>query len=260
MSALSNLIQSAIATQAVDMTETSSGGAGLMPEGYAMARVVQYIELGLQPQEFNGKAKAPAPEIRIGFKLFGDGYEDRFITTFDTALLNNEKAGAKKLFNKLNWKNDMVHFAQALGRAYLVPIKVVQNSQKKDVNRIDIGGIMPPIDPVSKQNYPIPEVEEKDFRYFFFDSPTKETWASLYVEGTWDDGKSKNRTQEKIMSALNFAGSPLEQLISGVVLPDTSTAAPAAAPAPAAEPAPAVAAPAVPAMPAMPAMPSLPTP
>ena len=55
---LNELIQSAIETQTVDMTQESTGGAGLMPEGYAVARMCTYIELGKQPQEYQGKAKA----------------------------------------------------------------------------------------------------------------------------------------------------------------------------------------------------------
>jgi len=256
---LNSLINDVIATQDVAMDEISTGGAGggLMPEGYAMARLCKYIELGKQPQEYNGKAKAPADEVQIGFKLYGGEYEGRFIGTFDLALSNNEKAGAKVLFDRLNWKGDLKHFAQALGRGFLVPIKVVENRQKKQVNRLDTKGILPPIDPVSKAMYPIPELDTKDLRYFFFNKPTKETWDALFVEGNWDDGGSKNKVQEKILSALNYPGSALEQLLSGVVLPDTAeaVATPApqenVAPAPAAEPVQAAAAPAL-TMPAMP--------
>lgn len=255
---LNSLIEDAIAIQDVNMLETSTGGgAGLMPAGYAMARMVSYIEFGKQPQEYNGKAKAPADEIKIGFKLFGGEYDGRFISTFELAVSNNEKSGAKALFQKLNWKGDMKHFAQGLGRAFLVPITVHKNQQGKESNRIDLKQILPPIDPVSKSQYPIPEVAASDLKYFFFNKPTKETWDALFVEGTWDDGGSKNKVQEKILTALNFPGSALEQLLSGVVLPDTAeavaTPAPAenVAPAPAAEPVQAAATP----MPVMPAMP-----
>lgn len=262
---LNSLIDEVIELQSVDMTEEGTGGGGLMPEGYAMARMCTYIELGQQPQEFQGKAKAPADEFKVGFKLYGgedDCYEGRFISTFDLALSNNVKSGAKKLFDKLNWKGDLRHVAQALGRPFLVPITVVTNATtKKQSNRIDLGGILPPIDPVSKKNYPIPDLDPADLKYFFFNKPTKETWDSLFVDGTWDDGKSKNKVQEKIMSALNFPGSDLEQLISGVVLPDLAPDEPADEPEP--EPvktAPKATAPKKPVVPKMPAMPKLPVP
>lgn len=268
---LNTLIDDVIATQSVDMTQTSAAGSNeLMPEGFAMARMVTYIELGMQPQEFGGKAKAPAPEIKVGFKLFGgpdNCYDGRFIKTFDLAMSNYGNSGAKKLFDKLNWDGTMKHFAQGLGRAYLVPIIISTNkTTQKQSNRIKLDGILPPIDPVSKGAYPVPEVTADDLRYFFFDKPTKETWDALFVDGKWDDGGSKNKDQEKILTALNFPGSALEQLISGVVLPDQPGAASvpatdsalqqqAQAPAVPAEVGPS-AAPVAPAMPTMPPMPS----
>lgn len=273
---LKGLIDDVIATQHVDMTEESTGGGGgLMPEGFAMARMVTYIELGLQPQEFGGKAKAPAPEIILGFKLFGGPdscYDGRFISTFGIALGNNTKSNAKITFDRMNWQGDMRHFAQGLGRGFLLPITVHTNeTTKKQSNRINLKGILPPIDPVSKGAYPIPEVTAEDLKYFFFDRPTKESWDSLFVEGSFDDGGSKNKHQEKILTALNFPGSVLEQLISGVVLPDPGGvgAAPATGSAPqtqAAPSAPAVPAdvgpgttPSAPVMPTAPIMPAMPT-
>lgn len=263
---LNALIDAAVAVQDVDMTqESTGGGGGLMPEGFALARLVTYVELGSQPQEFQGQKKAPAGEFKVGFKLFGgpdNCYDGRFISTFDTAISNNPKSGAKKLFSRLNWAGDLKHIAQALGRAYLVPIKVVTNATtKKESNRLDVGGILPPIDPVSKSQYAVPEVTEADLTYFFFNAPTKETWDKLFVDGKWDDGKSKNRTQEKILSALDFPGSLLEQLLAGTVLPDLTPDAPAVAdtePAVVVAPTVAVApvAPSVPVMPTMPVMPS----
>lgn len=265
---LNGLIDDVIAVQSVDMTEESTGGGGaLMPEGFAMARLVTYIELGMQPQEFGGKAKAPAPEIILGFKLFGgpDGcYDGRFLSTFPIAIGNNTKSNAKITFDKLNWQGNMRHFAQALGKGFLVPITIYTNeTTKKQSNRMNLKGILPPIDPVSKGAYPIPEVTAEDLKYFFFDKPTKETWDNLFVEGKYDDGGSKNKFQEKILTALNFPGSPLEQLISGVVLPDPGSvgavpASDSAQPVQAAVSTPEVPAPVGPVVPAAPVLPSMP--
>jgi len=272
---LNTLIEDVVAVQHVDMTEESTGGGGaLMPEGFAMARMVTYIELGMQPQEFGGKAKAPAPEVILGFKLFGgpdNCYDGRFLSTFPIALGNNTKANAKITFDRLNWQGNMKHFAQALGRGFLVPVTVHTNeTTKKQSNRLNLKGILPPIDPVSKGAYPIPEVTADDLKYFFFDKPTKEMWDSLFVEGTYDDGGSKNKNQDKILTALNFPGSPLEQLISGVVLPDPGSvqavpASDSASVTQAGTSAPEVpaaigpqSAPSAPVMPSMPAMPAAP--
>lgn len=263
---LNSLIEEAIELQSVDLTETGTGGGGIMPEGYAMARLVTYVELGQQPQEYNGKAKAPADEISVGFKLYGGDegcYDGRFIKTFDLALSNAARAGSKILFDKLNWKGDLKHIAQALGRGFLVPIVIKKGADGKERNRINLAGILPPIDVVSKTAYPIPECDPADLRYFFFNKPTQGTWESLFVDGKWDDGGSKNKVQEKIMSALNFPGSALEQLVSGVVLPDLQEEESADEPEP--EPAPKAApkkpaAPSKPAVPKMPSLPKVPTP
>ena len=243
--------------------EGTSGGGSLMPDGWALARVVDYIEFGSHPQEYQGKKKPDAREFKVGFKLFGGDYDGRFISTFDLAIGNNPKSGAKRLFDNLNWANDIKHPAQSLGRAYLVRIIVKKNTAGKDVNRLDIDMIMPPLDTLSKKPYDVPAVDlDKDCRLFLFDAPTKEDWDSLFVDGKWDDGGSKNKIQEKILSAVDFQGSPLEKLISGVVLPTPSeavaaTPAPTLAaetPVPAAspEPTPASAAPVMPTMPVMP--------
>jgi hypothetical protein len=260
---LNALIDEAIELQDVDMTQEGSGGGGLMPEGYAMARLVTYIELGQHPQEYQGKAKAPAREICVGFKLYGGAdncYDGRFIKTFDLSLSNNVKSAAKILFDKLNWQGDMKHMAQALTKGFLVPITIVKSKTSgKEGNRINLAGILPPIDVVSKSAYPIPECEDSDLTYFFFDKPTTETWGSLFVEGNWDDGKTKNRVQEKILTALDYPGSALEQLVSGVVLPDLSPdPAPAKVETKAVEVAPAKATTTVPTMPSMPALPVMP--
>ena len=50
---------------------------------------------------------------------------------------------------------------------------------------------------------------------FLWDRPTKEDWDSLFVEGKWDNGDSKNYVQEKILEATDFEGSPLHQLLEG---------------------------------------------
>lgn len=289
-----------------DMNEAVSGGGGrrLLPEGFAFAQLVEVIELGMHPQEFQGQKKAPAPEIQLAFALSGsapdpanpgqvipytndDGtpYIERLLPM---AISRNEKAGAYLLFKALNWKGTAKNFAQLLGQKYL--IKVVHKPKSKTdatiVSRLDLKtGVLPPLDPVSRQPYPIMDAPAEAFKLFLWDRPTKECWDSLYIEGMWEakEGKpaqSKNRIQERIMSALNFQGSPLQQMLAGgaAVLPDMSApAATAAAPAaPVAPAAPAVPtaqvnaplAPSAPAVPqptapvgaAMPAMPAVPAP
>lgn len=243
----------------IDMNEAVKGGGGgrLLPAGYAFGRLIEYVELGKQPQEFGGKAKDPAMEISIGFALWGQGYQNDdgtpyIIRPYSMALSRNEKARAFLLFKALNWKGTAKNFGQLLGETYLV--KIVHEAKSKSdqtiVSRIDLKGFLPPLDPVTRQPYAIPDVPAEQYNLFLWNRPTKGAWDKLYIEGQWEakDGKpaeSKNRVQETILGALDFQGSPLQQLLGGAVTALPQAAAPAAvapqAVAPAAPVAPAVA-------------------
>lgn len=233
------------AATGVDMTVATKGGGGarLLPAGYAYAQLVEYIEFGMQPQEFAGKAKPPAMEIQLGFALFNTG--DRqyanddgtpyVIRPYRFALGTNEKSRAFKCFAKMNWRNQAKHFAQLLGDKFLV--KIVHESKSKTdasiVSRIDLDGTLAPVDAASGAAYPIPDAPNDLFRMFLWDYPSKEAWDALFIEGTFDDGKSKNMLQELCMAATNFDGSPLQQMLMGGVpaLPTTPAAPTVTAPA-----------------------------
>ena len=265
LAALQALAAQDVAESGIDLNEAVKGGGGgrLLPEGHAFGRLVEYIEFGNQPQEFQGQAKAPALEFTLGFALTGQGYQNDdgtpyVVRTYNTALSRNEKARAFKLFKALNWKGTAKSFAQLLGDTFLVKIKQVPKSKTDPtiVSRIDLDGFLPPLDPVTRQPYPIAEALDDMYRLFLWSRPTKEAWDSLYIEGEYE-GKSKNRIQEQILAALDFQGSPLQQLLmaSGVTaLPTAAPVVPVAAPVAAAPAAVApTPAPAVPVAPVAPA-------
>lgn len=271
LAALQALAAQDVAESGIDMNEAVKGGGGgrLLPEGYAFGRLVEYIEFGNQPQEYQGQAKDPAMEFTLGFALTGEGYQNDdgtpyVVRTYNTALSRNEKSRAFRMFKALNWKGTAKSFAQLLGETFLVKIKQVPKSKTdpKIVSRIDLDGFLPPLDPVTRQPYPIAEAPDEMYRLFLWSRPTKEAWDSLYIEGEYD-GKSKNRIQEQILAALDFQGSPLQQLLmaSGVTAlptaaPATPVAAPVAASPAAVVPTPTPAAPVAPvAPPAVPAAP-----
>ena len=241
LAALQALAAQDVAESGIDLNEAVKGGGGgrLLPEGYAFGRLVEYIEFGNQPQEFQGQAKDPALEFTLGFALTGQGYQNDdgtpyIVRTYNTALSRNEKSRAFKMFKALNWKGTAKSFAQLLGETFLVKIKQVPKSKTdpKIVSRIDLDGFLPPLDPVTRQPYPVAEAPDDMYRLFLWSRPTKEAWDSLYIEGEYD-GKSKNRIQEQILAALDFQGSPLQQLLmaSGVTaLPTAAPATPVAAP------------------------------
>lgn len=226
----------------IDMNEAVKGGGGgrLLPAGYAFGRLIEYVELGKQPQEFGGKAKEPCLEYTLAFALWGQGYQNDdgtpyIIRPYSQALSRNEKAGAYLLFKSLNWKGTAKNFGQLLGETYLVKIAHVPKSKSDQtvVSRIDLKGFLPPLDPVTRQPYAIPDVPVEQYNLFLWNRPTKGAWDKLYIEGQWEakDGKpaeSKNRVQETILGALDFQGSPLQQLLGGAVQALPQAAAPAA--------------------------------
>lgn len=255
---LAQLQAEAAAAQAesgIDLNEIVKGGGGgrLLPAGYAFARLVEYIEFGQQPQEYQGKAKDPALEFSLGFALWGAGYQNDdgtpyIIRTFNTAQSQNEKSRCHKLFKSMNYKQTAKSFPQMLGEAFLLKIKHVPKDknapQGQQVSRVDEAGFLPPNDPVTGVPYAIPVAPDALYKMFLWNRPTKAAWDALYIEGKYDDGNSKNKVQDLILKALDFNGSPLHQLLGGLIqtpatpvsvpqalaLPQAIQAAPVAAP------------------------------
>lgn len=212
--------QMAQSSQGLDMSTASKNATYLLPEGYALARLVEYIETGMHTQEYQGQKKDPRREFRIGFALYGQGYQKedgtpRTISSFSMPLFNNERSKAFKLFEMMNYKKDKKNFAQMLGDAFLVKIKHVKASNGTLRARLDTDDVRAPLDPVSRQLYPVPDAPENLYRVLLWDAPTMEQWKSIEIQGTTDSGKSKNFLQEECLSALDFAGSKLEQMLKG---------------------------------------------
>lgn len=253
--------------------ERGSGPARVLPEGPCFLRLIGYVELGKQLRKLQGKPDQTQDQFWLKFAVFGtapngetfhtvgeDGVmHPGIITSQSLNLSRNDASTAFKLFRQMTPKQDKQHFAQHLNGCFIGEIKHTKSGDKQYVN-LALDSIRPAVqvDPMTgKQTpYPVPEVQNtKLFQLFLWNSPTQEGWDSLYIEGTKPDGTSKNWVQEKIMGALNFAGSPLEQLIgaAGKALPDSLPTLPAqseAVPAPAVNQA-------LPPMPGMPTMPGM---
>lgn len=207
-----------------DMTEVVSGGGGgrKLPVGKSLARLVSYIEYGKQPQEFQGQAKDPAIEFRLGFALYGPGFANDdgtpyVIETFNMSKSRNEKAGAFLLFKMMNYKGIHKNFAQMVGEAFIVDIiDYVPKSAAPGTapkSRLNTKLVLPPVDLLSGATYPVPEVNPADLHLFSWAKPTLSGWDKLFIAGTNDKGESKNWIQETIVGATDFAGSPLETLL-----------------------------------------------
>lgn len=215
------LTNEALAKSNVDLTSPGKGGSDvLLPEGYSVARLVEYIEFGMHRKEFNGQLKAPALEFQLGFALYGESYmngdKPRMIRTYRTGLSNNEKSVAYNMFKLMNYNKSARHFAQLLGESILV--KIIHQKAKaggKLYAKLDPMGFLPPIDPVTRKAYPCPDAPEDMYRLFLWNNPTKESWDSLYIDGIDDNGESKNYLQEYCLKAVDFKGSPLYNLLYG---------------------------------------------
>lgn len=225
---LNNLLNIANEAAAVetDMTQSYKGGESkshVFPEGYTFCRLIEVIELGDHRIEYAGELKSPAPQVRLGFALFGEGYErddgtPGLLRTFEIALSNHEKAKAFKLFKKLNYKGTAKTFAQLLNEPYLIKVVHFQKDGKP-VARIDLEGFLPPLDPVTKKPYEIAQVPNDMFKLFIWNAATTEQWDSLFQEGVYPSGMSKNFLQERCLAAENFPGSKLEALLGGAGIP-----------------------------------------
>ena len=224
MSVLAQIQQLAAqqAAVAVDMNEAQKGGGGtrLLPTGYFFGRIVEYVDLGTQPQEFQGKPKDPADEFRIGVALWGEGITNEdgspyVLRPFPISISRFEKSNTYQMFKALNYTGDanIKHFAQFVGQAFVFKLEHHTNKQGKVSSIINFKGTLPPYDAVAKTPYQIPAAPDDLYRLFLWDFPSLEAWHSLHIEGQSDDGKSKNFIQEGILGALNFEGSPLHQLL-----------------------------------------------
>ena len=250
-----------------DMSVASAGGGKLYPAGWALCRLVEYVELGLQPQSHNGVAKAPAREAQIGFAVWGQGITNEdgtpaIIRPYPFNLSNSDMSKAFKLFKKLNWKGTAKRFSQLLGEVYMV--NIVHTTPTKAGQAIksvlDLASFTLAVDPMTKAPYNVPEVSDATYKLFLWDAPQVPMWQSLYQEGQFGDGASKNKMQNACLSALDFEGSALHNMLAAnnisFVIPPKPVVEPAAAAIPAAPAvpvAPIVAAPAL----GMPGVPTL---
>jgi len=231
-----------------DQTEVTQGGDYEYtppPAGKTIGRLVEYIEIGKQPQKpYQGKPKPDAEEVWIGFELLHpkknireieiEGEGKKTVADFIRVRLTKklgEKAKFKKLFNKLQYgRADKKHIAQMLGEAFILEVfhNKSEDGKKIYVNLDKDGeyGIQAPfiIDPLTEERKDITvPAHIRPLRIFLWDFPNKETWDSLFIDGTRTmkvDGKdvevSRNYVQETIMKATNYEGSALHQMLSEV--------------------------------------------
>lgn len=219
-----------------------------LAEGPAIARFVGYVELGNHVKQFEGKDKPTAPQVRLTFELFGRHAEERTNDQGEKSTFNptisvelplslNEKASFFKLMKKMAaGRSDITNMAQMLGEAFVLTI--TNKASAKDPKRVHSNlkaggewGVAPPyiVDPLTNETkaVPVPPMTGKVQQLLLWDSPSKEQWDSIFIDGTYERKVgdevvqvSKNFIQEEILSADNFAGSSLAALLEGEGLED----------------------------------------
>lgn len=242
------LLQQAQAAQ-TDQTATPVAFAYEPPAaGKAMARFVGYIEVGKRKQrDYMGEPRSPEPSVLLCFELNGKKHMKEYkegeglkpTLLYETLTLKlGDKASFKKLFNKMRGsREDVKNMAQLLNEPFLLTIEhnVVKGKDgEKDrtyANIKDKDGswlVGPPVieDPMSGEVtvLPVPEAQTP-LRLLLWDNPTKEQWASLFVDGERTvkdkDGNestvSNNVLQKRIVKeAVDFDGSALQDLLVGL--------------------------------------------
>ena len=251
MSKFAAVINQAKAT-AVDMTVAQKGGGGgeyTPPEaGPTLVRMVGYIELGKHESEYKGQKKT-RPEVALVFELVGkrhppteiDGVKYPQRITIRESLSLNEKARFFKLFGIMNWQGKAPHMAELLLQPFAATVVhreyTVGTEKRVAVDLFDrVAGsytIRPARTPVIDQetgeetgeyrSIQVPEALSTE-GLFLWDNPDMDQWASIFIAGEYEErrdasgkvvapARSKNRWQETIKRAVNFRGSPVEQLL-----------------------------------------------
>lgn len=226
-------LQEEAAATARDLTKPQEGGGDYQPpaEGQTRVRLVGYVELGTHTSSFKGTPKTK-PRCELTFELSGPKHEPRKLDdgtliphriTLRETVGYHKKSNYIKLFNVLNAGGTATTFLDLVGNAWLAQV-----THRKFTRADGSEGTVAEL----KKNeaytfrpttYEDPESGELrsvkvsapvgDLRVFLWDYPSLDTWNSLFIDGQFDDGASKNKLQIKIVQAENFPGSSVEEFL-----------------------------------------------
>lgn len=240
------------AKETEDQSVATAGGADfefvVCPAGKTVGRFIEYIELGKHVELYEGKPKPAFEMVRVTFAVTSpkmirevegaDGtkhkIEHRLSITMPKKL--NEKSKFYKLFQAMIYgRTEITHMAEMLGEAFtfnIVHNESGEGDKKKTFANLynkSVWGISSPFaeNPLTGEKQDlrdhIPQ-SQSELRIFLWNNPTEETWKSLFIDGEREqkDGAgniqkiSKNWLQETILSATDYQGSLLEQMLTGL--------------------------------------------
>lgn len=233
----------AIAATAANQTQAVKGGGDYTPPdaGPGLARLVGYVEKGIHTRKIPGKPDQDEDGVKLIFELVSprhapkvleDGTKIPHRISIDIGLSLNEKANFFKLFSVMNYKGTATHCSQLLGEAYIC--EVLHKASKSDPNKKyatlkgDSGFTLRPpriSDPLTGEVKNLDNIPEavSPLRLFVWNAPPellKPMWDSLFIDGEYEPGRTKNVLQEEIKQAKNFINSPIHQALQtgGVAL------------------------------------------
>lgn len=233
--------------QMEDQSQETTGGDRELPiEGLAHVRLVSYVELGDHTGTYQGKPKKKADrEVRLTFELVHkrhtEGKDYPVILSLNTMPIStNVKSKFHKLFGILTQGDESIkHLARCLGKAYKARIFHDSYVSKKTGKEVKFATMINPATKEWSITAPIAVDEEtgeetlirvapakSELCCFVWNKPLIKYWNMLEIEGTTDDGRSKNWIQERCLEAENFKGSPLQSMLVANNLP-TEVQAPA---------------------------------
>lgn len=223
-----------IAKRGTNQQEAQKGGGDYAPppEGVCFLRLVGYVEIGKHRSTWQGNVKIK-DKVHLVFELSGKNYPPAEtdngpvparITVKETLSLS-EKANFFKLFNAMrNGREDITHMAQMLGEGFIGRVyhSTFQGRDGKDVTiaklRNDTGySIRPPYreDPETGESVKVKVPDAiSQLRLFVWDLADKDMWDSLFIDGEYEEGRTKNIFQAAILEAENFEGSPIHAVLS----------------------------------------------
>lgn len=226
----------ALKNEGPNLQEVKAGGGDYTPpaEGKGGIRFVGYIEIGTHAGSYQGKPNKRAYAI-FQFELHGKKWP--YLETdngpvaskveFRIAISQSKKAAYYKLFQRMrDGRDNITHFAEMLGEAFVGTVVHDVAPAKDDMpERIfvrlqndDGYTIFPPFVDVPDEDGEVVRKKLKvadvlnGERLLLWNFADKEQWDSIFIDGEYEDGGSRNKWQLKVQEALDFEDSSIAAL------------------------------------------------
>lgn len=221
-----------LAKEGKDLNNAQQGGDFEPPAaGACRARLVGYVEVGTHTTISPRYGKKQKPAAEFTFELSGPKHEPKDIDgkkyphriVVRETIGYNEKNGYMKLFKKLNSDGTAKTFLDLLGKAFLATVvhrkyKGADGKERTAANLKDDSSYTfrpTTVEDVETGELRTIKVAEaiSPLKLLLWDRPDLDQWDSIFIDGAYDDGRSKNAIQIKCATADNFKGSALEALL-----------------------------------------------